>query len=85
MIQNFIAIPFREIHVEQNEDRAAGVFIGFHRIEKLYRRMTVRDNVHIRFHFGSLQGLPDQEYIRIAILDDKNIRQFGISVRRLGQ
>ena len=71
MIQNFIAIPFREIHVEQNQRWATDVFIGFDCIEKVYRRMPVRDDMHICIHLGSLQRLADQEYVRSAVLDDK--------------
>ena len=40
--------------------------------------MAVHDDMHIRIHFGSLQGLADQEYIRTAVLDDKNIRNYGV-------
>jgi hypothetical protein len=78
VLQNFVAIPFREIHVEQHERGATYVFIGFHCIEKFYRRMTVHDDMHIRIHYGSLQGFADQEYIRTAVLDDKNIRNYGV-------
>lgn len=78
VVQNFIAIPFREIHIEQHQRGATYVFIGVHCIEKSYRCMPVRDNVHIRTHFGSLKGLADQEYIRVVVLDDKNVRQSGI-------
>jgi hypothetical protein len=40
--------------------------------------MTVHDDMHIRIHSGSLQGFADQEYIRTAVLDDKNIRNYGV-------
>ena len=53
------------------------VFIRFHCIEKLYRRMTVRDDVHIRIHFRNFKSLADEEYIRIAVLDDENIGSYG--------
>jgi hypothetical protein len=83
--QDFVTTPLREIHVKQHQHWATGVFIGVHCIEKLYRRMPVRDDVHIRVHFGSLQGLADQEYVRTAVLDDKNIRNCGVYITSLGQ
>lgn len=85
MAQDFVTTPFREIHVKQHQHRATGVFIGFHCIEELYRRMPVRDDVHIRIHFGSLQGLADQEYVRTAVLHDKNIRNYDVYITSLGQ